>query len=1019
MVPVRLDLKNFLSYGTEAPPLDFDRFDVACLSGGNGEGKSALLDAMTWALWGEARKSSGKRKPDDELIRIGTRHMEVTFSFALDDAQYRVTRSYSRSASGKTTSSDLEFQLYDPEGDAYRPLTKSTQRETQARIEDTLGLDYDTFINSAFLLQGRSDEFTNKSPSQRKEILVSILNLSRYEALEGAARDRWRAAKQRQQRLEGEGERLQEAVADVSDWKDERAEVRGRLEEHQETLQSLRATEKELTQERATLEATAREAASLEETIEDLSERIADTTEERAALADQIEAADERLSEADAIEEAHAEYESLREERDALEEERDTHRRVEKELEEARATLRDKRAELERRRERLTAERSGLQEQRDECAERLADRPEVVRKLQAAQAARQLSAERAAVRDRRDRLQARQEEARRALVGARQQLRGELESLREQVEEESAAVEALDELAEHIAALEEQRERRAQLEEKLDAVASKGKTVAEQIQERTGQLEARREEHEREEAELRRFRQAEGPNCPTCGTQLTPDHRDEVETTLQSSIQELEHTIQSQQDRLESLRERRATLREQYTELREALQEVGEAGEALATAREQKRSLQERAEALETKTKKARRIHQRLEKGRYGAEHRRRWQWCAQRRAALSFDPDRFEALQTRAAQLDRYADRLDELNALADRRASLTEKIEAHTEDIEALDTALDENTAFEERRDRISDLESTLAEIDFDPERFQAVRERLDALADVPERMNALRQAREKRADWAERTDRLDARIAELEETKAEAEERLSECREALEGREELEERIGEVEAKVETEEEAVNEAQQTLGMLNERLEQAERDEEALADTREALAEAKRDRRLHKHLRTAFGKHGIPSLIIEETLPEIEERANTILDRLTDGRMHVRLETLKEKKSGGTKETLDIILTDEQGVPRPYETFSGGESFRVNFALRVALAQLLAERSGVRVRTLVIDEGFGTQDEDGIERLVEAIQAIRQDFAKILVITHLPRLKDAFPVRVEVEKDPVTGSTFDLIGA
>ena len=83
---------------------------------------------------------------------------------------------------------------------------------------ETLGLDYDTFINSAFLLQGRSDEFTNKSPSQRKDILVSILNLSRYEALEDRARDRWRSAKQRQQRLESEADRLEAALADVDEW---------------------------------------------------------------------------------------------------------------------------------------------------------------------------------------------------------------------------------------------------------------------------------------------------------------------------------------------------------------------------------------------------------------------------------------------------------------------------------------------------------------------------------------------------------------------------------------------------------------------------------------------------------------------------------------------------------------------------------------------------------------------------------------------------------------------------------
>ena len=97
---------------------------------------------------------------------------------------------------------------------------------------------------------------------------------------------------------------------------------------------------------------------------------------------------------------------------------------------------------------------------------------------------------------------------------------------------------------------------------------------------------------------------------------------------------------------------------------------------------------------------------------------------------------------------------------------------------------------------------------------------------------------------------------------------------------------------------------------------------------DRRAECTEAKHRRQIYKHLKGAFGRHGIPSLIIEQTLPYLEERANTLLDRLTDGRMHVKLETLKDRKTGGTKETLDIIITDEQGVARAYETFSGGEA-------------------------------------------------------------------------------------------
>ena len=96
----------------------------------------------------------------------------------------------------------------------------------------------------------------------------------------------------------------------------------------------------------------------------------------------------------------------------------------------------------------------------------------------------------------------------------------------------------------------------------------------------------------------------------------------------------------------------------------------------------------------------------------------------------------------------------------------------------------------------------------------------------------------------------------------------------------------------------------------------------------------------------------------------------------------------------------------------------YSGGEAFRVNFALRIALSQLLAERAGTQIRTLVIDEGFGTQDAEGLHALVSAIRTIQDDFDKILVVTHLEELKNAFPVRIEVRKDPVSGSTFDVVG-
>ncbi len=1019
MVPVRLELQNFLSYGTDAPPLDFDAFDVACLSGGNGEGKSALLDAMTWAVWGEARKSSGRRKPDDELIRIGSRHMEVTFTFDLEDSRYRVTRSFSRSATGKTTSSDLEFQLYDPEAEAYRPLTGSTQRDTQARIEETLGIDYDTFINSAFLLQGRSDEFTQKSPSKRKEILVSILNLSRYEALEDRARDRWRAAKNQQQGVEAEVERLEEALSDVEEWKNERDEAEAAVEEKQETLTDLRDEEKALTQKRADLEAKAREAESVRASISDVDERLEGHREELASLEERIAEADDLIDDSESLREAYERYEALQDERDTLDEKRDLHRGIEKQIEQKKTSLRERTNELERRLDRLKVQRKEVKKNLDECTSKLAERSAVEEALRSAQAARQRARELAVVRRQREELQDAMDEAERELVGIRQQLQGELDTLRDRLEDEHEALERADEIDGKIEDLEKKKENRAVLDDRLKTLERKGKQAAQAVQELAGQVEAKTEEREREEAELERFRAADGPTCPTCGTDLTPKHRQEVETTLQQSIDQLQSSLQHRQQALEEEKERRDDLRQKYARLRDKRRELEDVGEQLATLKEQRRALAETEQVYERHKKRAAKLQQQLQSRTYGAAHRRRWQGCAQRLAALRFDPDTFDTLQMRAAQLDRHADRLVELNDLEGRRDELQRTLKEHDEEIQTIREGLEDGSAVGNLQEDLAKLEEQLDDVAFDPDRFQEVRQELQSLSGIEDQISDLKHAKNNLEEWRDQRKRIQERIEKEESEREEKKERLARLEEALEGREGLDEKIEAKGKEVTTAENALNDAQQRLGMLNERLDQAERDQASLEEAQEELRTSKRNRRLYKHLRTAFGKNGIPSLIIEETLPEIEERANAILDRLTNGRMHVRLDTLKEKKSGGTKETLEIIITDEQGVPRPYETFSGGESFRVNFALRVALAQLLAERSGVRVRTLVIDEGFGTQDEEGIERLVEAIQAIREDFAKILVITHLQHLKQAFPVRIEVEKDPVVGSTFELVGA
>ncbi len=154
MIPQTLTLRNFLSYrGTTT--VDFRHLTVACLSGENGAGKSALLDAMTWAVWGKSRAQR-----DLDLISLGQDEMEVTFVFRMGAREYRVMRRRAR------TRPTLEFDTRVADSENWLPIGGDSVRDTQQRIIRELRLDHETFVNSAFLEQGNADRFHAK-PTRR------------------------------------------------------------------------------------------------------------------------------------------------------------------------------------------------------------------------------------------------------------------------------------------------------------------------------------------------------------------------------------------------------------------------------------------------------------------------------------------------------------------------------------------------------------------------------------------------------------------------------------------------------------------------------------------------------------------------------------------------------------------------------------------------------------------------------------------------------------------------------------
>jgi exonuclease SbcC len=151
------------------------------------------------------------------------------------------------------------------------------------------------------------------------------------------------------------------------------------------------------------------------------------------------------------------------------------------------------------------------------------------------------------------------------------------------------------------------------------------------------------------------------------------------------------------------------------------------------------------------------------------------------------------------------------------------------------------------------------------------------------------------------------------------------------------------------------------------------------------------------------------IPVMIMEGAVPTLEAATNSILEKISPSGMRIRLETQRALKSSDRLgETLDILVRDVFGE-KPYENYSGGEKFRLDLALRFGLSQLLMNRAGSKMETLIIDEGLGSLDQDGLALLRECLSKLESAFGLILVISHVEGIQGTFEQQIMVEKNAI----------
>lgn len=989
MIPRQITLKNFLSYREAS--LDFSGLHVVCIAGPNGAGKSSLLEAMGWVLWGQSRVAT-----DDDVIHQGAMEAQVVFVFQQGDHGYRVIRSRHRQQ-GAT----LEFQVQTAAG--YRALTQRNIRATQQLICHHLKLDYDTFINSAYLRQGGADEFMLKRPSERKAVLARLLKLDQYDQLVERARDQARQAKAevdlRTQQLTGLTATLADYEATLQSQPQLEADLQALDHDLAETqtqlqhLQSVAQAHRDQQEQRRFYEQQQQHVLTLQQ-----------QTQAALALAEAERQHHQRqMAEEATIRAGVADLEALEAEAQALG----------RRLQEAQA--------WQRRLDALTAD------YQTQAQALQVDQQKLHIQLEAVLAQRQDLAQ---TLDQTDNVKAACDQlvmakARLKHLDALQLQVGPLRQRQQQIQaqlqrQETQLQTRLEEAQTALAQLQQQQDDHPPLEASAQAVEQtlsyleRRQVYQDQVRDKglerrsfVATLQAKQRDCESQMAEIaQKLGMLGQPEalCPLCDRPLDHPHRALVTDRHRRQQQDLQDQIWVIREQLAASEREIQVLRQEYRAVEAELALYGPVihrqGQ-IEAQRTSQISTQQRLRELEQVCEQLQRT---LQDRSFAPDLQTELHQIDHTLHQLAYD-ERDHALARSQVNRLRWADlKQHDLTHAQQRQRRLREQqghLEQALAEVKRQQATLETGPLAQEKQDLQTQLQPLQADLD----RYQAVRLALGEAQQWRSRQRDLEQARQR---WP----LVEQRCADLHQQQHHQ-------------RQTLETLTCQIEALQTTlpahDLEAHNHLTQHLAAQQQRRDHLLAQVGALAQMqhhhvtlREQLQQQRRDlalaqqrQRIHQELALAFGRKGIQALMIENLLPQLEAEANHLLGRLSHHQLHLRFVTQRVSKGRHDKriETLDILIADAQGT-RPYETYSGGEAFRINFALRLALARILAQRSGLALQMLIIDEGFGSQDQQGCDQLIAAINALASDFACILAVTHIPHLRDAFSTRLDITK-------------
>ncbi|MGB8366893.1 MAG: SMC family ATPase [Candidatus Babeliales bacterium] len=888
MIPIKLQLKNFLSYGPDLQTVDFSHHHLICLSGKNGHGKSALLDAITWALWGQARKVTGNAKPAQGLLHLGQTQMLVLFDFEFNGQQYRIRREYMQTY-GKPLAL-LEFGIFDSKTEGLIPLTDKTIRATQQKIDQTLRLDFDTFVNSAFLRQGNANEFSKKSPKDRKQILASILGLDQYDVIRKLALEKTRQAGIKKQTIMALQEKFEQELATIPT-------ITTKLEQIDQQLITIKTEEEQIEKEK-------KELNGEEKTLQ-LHKK------EHEILLFQLEQCNkEKKQEQYTLRSLIIAWRNINYKKNSL------------------PSIMGIETEKKRLLKKIESHQQQLQQNLEAKEEFLTIKEQVqqIEQQHKEQRGQQL-----------------------------QQKQLQLERFQFQKQTIETKIKELE------IAFKQCKKEKTILEQSLQCTQEENKIDNDHLIKEEKQFEKRKNAYQQftafgnflqkelgNVAQKKIFTQNDNnPSCPLCEQNLSASRRRFLKKKFAKQEQFLRHQLNRLHIIIPSLKKRLVEQHQHIIQCKEKVELQKEEHKLKDLQKQLYEQIVEQKNKQEIITKE---IHQ--------------------QQTLISKQEDATHVLQKNKE----YQHQKKKLTTIEQAFTNNKYQVDQH-----------------KKTQEQLVNIEQQLQSYAIISNEINKQEERKQKISQLCNLLKTIKKTKKEYEKKIETYSNISNQEIDLEKQKINLEQAYKQLYK---------------------QKEIILQEKGSLQAYQKKLKELEQE---YIKQRKIIVELNKTIDEYQTIATATSKDGIQALLIEESIPEIEQEANQLLAKLTNNQAHIIIDSLRDLQKGGTKETLDIKISDAVGI-RSYELFSGGEAFRIDFALRIAISKLLARRAGTALQTLIIDEGFGSQDEEGIAQIMDALHKIQDDFSKIIVVSHLAILKDQFPVHLVIEKG-ARGSSVQII--